>query len=246
MGRNTLNIGILGCLGRMGTSLSSLAREEGCRVVAGSSAHSNFASTPLEYGVYSKVEPVFEAAEVVLDFSQASALDSHVKAALAAGVPLLVGTTGHLTPVQDQDRVKKGAEHIPILYAPNTAVGVHHFARTVVAFCETLSEREKYQLSITEIHHVHKKDAPSGTALWLKELLEIALHRPGEIPITSVRKEEVRGEHQVHIVGTEETFTFSHAALSRTIFARGALRLAHWLVQQPPGLYTLRSLMFPQ
>ncbi len=235
-----IKVGILGCSGRMGESIALCAQEEECVVVAGSVSPSSEKKT-YEYPVSTDAAMVFEKAHVVLDFSHFSAAPYHMRLAEETKKPLLIGTTGHYGGLPwSQEPLHTPA--CPIMYAQNTSMGIQLLIRSVVLFCRMCSDIRSYDISIVETHHQGKKDAPSGTALFLQDVLSSELQCP-PVSISSVRRGNVPGKHEIIISNMEESFVFSHEAISRNLFARGALRCAKWLLQQKPGLYTLHTWM---
>jgi 4-hydroxy-tetrahydrodipicolinate reductase len=185
------------------------------------------------------IEPAMKNCDVVIDFSHAQAVDEICRAALQHGKSLVIGTTGHS---QEQRRtIEKTAESLPIVFASNFSVGVNVLFWLTRKAAELLEH--DFDPEIIETHHKTKKDAPSGTAKTLGEVLKTAQKIQNEIPIRSIRKGEVVGEHTVIFSGPGERVEFTHRAASREIFARGALRAAHWIMGRPPGLYTMQDVL---
>lgn len=235
-----IKIGILGCFGRMGESISRCAKEEKCQVVAGSIS-CNFSEKKIcDYPISTDAQIVFQKADVVLDFSHFSAASAHIQLAEETKTPLLIGTTGHQGSPWSET---KCIPPCPILYAQNTTIGIQCLIRSVLTFCKRLSDLSSYDISVEETHHYGKKDSPSGTALLIRDILSSELKCSQDIRISSVRKGHVPGKHEVIISNPEESFVFSHEATSRDLFARGALRFAQWLLHQKPGFYTLHTLI---
>jgi len=193
--------------------------------------------------------------DVLVDFSAPAALPASLDRAVSAGIPILIGTTG-LDETADA-RLSEASRQIPVLYAPNTSVGVALLAVLVRRAAEVLGP--DWDVEITETHHRMKADAPSGTALLLGEAAaqgrggELKAERgrdgtgltrqPGAIGFASMRGGTVVGEHDVLFLGPEERVILSHRAESRTIFARGALAAARFLVGRPAGLYSMRHVI---
>jgi 4-hydroxy-tetrahydrodipicolinate reductase len=192
-------------------------------------------------------------ADVLVDFSGAAAFDGMLRAATRAGVAVVSGTTG----IGDADRASlaKAAAKIPVLWAPNMSLGVQILARLVT---EAVRALPGYDVEIVETHHNQKADAPSGTALFLKESavaarpeLEVVHGRQGkpgargsnEIGMHALRGGAVVGDHHVHLIGAFDRIELSHRAMSRDLFAEGALRAARWLVGRAPGRYTLADVV---
>ncbi|HEX3677575.1 MAG TPA: 4-hydroxy-tetrahydrodipicolinate reductase [Sphingomicrobium sp.] len=193
--------------------------------------------------------------DVLLDFSVPGALQTSLDRALSAGVPILIGTTG-LDDTAEQ-RIAEAAREIPVLRAPNTSLGVALLAALVERAAKVLGP--DWDIEISETHHRMKSDAPSGTALLLGEAAArgrgaklnpergrdgTSLKRElGAIGFASLRGGTVAGEHDVLFLGPEERLILSHRAESRTIFARGALAGARFLVGRSAGLYFMRDVI---
>jgi 4-hydroxy-tetrahydrodipicolinate reductase len=185
------------------------------------------------------IEPAIENCDVVIDFSHAQAVDEICRTTLRHGKSLVVGTTGHS---QRQRRViEEAAGSLPIVFASNFSVGVNVLFWLTRKAAELLGR--DFSPEIIETHHKMKKDAPSGTAKTLAEVLKTAQKIQDEIPIQSIREGDVVGEHTVIFMGPEERLELTHRATSREIFARGALRAAHWIMGRPPGLYSMQDVL---
>lgn len=193
---------------------------------------------------------------VLVDFSAPSALRSSLDGALSAGIPILVGTTG-LDGSADE-AIAAAAEQIPVLRAANTSLGVALLGELVERAARVLGP-DHWDIEISEIHHRHKADAPSGTALALGASAArgrgadmraergrdgTGLRREqGAIGYSSIRGGTVAGDHDVMFLGAEERLILSHRAENRMIFARGALAGARFLVGKPAGLYSMRDVI---
>lgn len=194
--------------------------------------------------------------EVLIDFSAPGALRASLDRAVSAGVPLLVGTTGLID--EHEALIADAARTIPILYAPNTSLGVALLADLVERAARVLGA-EHWDIEIVEAHHNKKADAPSGTALHLGSAVErgrdmdakeelgrcgTGLSREvGSIGYAAIRGGTVAGDHDVMFLGPDERLILSHRAESRAIFARGALAGARFLKGKPAGLYTMRDVI---
>jgi 4-hydroxy-tetrahydrodipicolinate reductase len=153
--------------------------------------------------------------------------------------PLVIGTTGQS---KEQRRIiEETARSLPIVFASNFSIGVN------VLFWLTRKAAEQlgsdFDAEIVETHHKMKKDAPSGTAKTLAEVLNAAKKTQAEIPIQSIREGDVVGEHTVIFNGPAERLELIHRAASREIFARGALRAAKWVIDQPAELYSMQDVL---
>jgi 4-hydroxy-tetrahydrodipicolinate reductase len=231
-GNGKLGIGLFGASGRMGGAIA--------RAAAASD----------------DVEIVEAGADVFVDFTAPEALDANLRAALAAGRPILVGTTGL---DEGQKRlIETAAETVAAIHAPNTSLGIGLLRHLVAEAAARLGP--DWDIEVLEMHHRHKKDAPSGTALLLgasaaegRGSTLQALSRfdrmgegerePGTIGYASLRGGSVAGEHVVIFAGEGERIELGHRADSRAIFARGALAAARWLAGRKPGLYTMADVL---
>ena len=193
--------------------------------------------------------------DVLVDFSAPSALQASLDRAVAAGIPILVGTTG----LDDfaARRITAAAEKVPVLQAANTSLGVALLVDLVERAAAVLGPQ--WDIEIVEMHHRRKADAPSGTALALAEAAakgrgtDLVAERgrdgtgltrqEGAIGFASLRGGTVAGEHDVVFAGPEERLILSHRAENRMIFARGALAGARFLVGKPAGLYSMRDVI---
>lgn len=173
--------------------------------------------------------------DVVVDFSSVESFSRILNACVEAHVPIVCGTTG--ISVSQKNELSTASARIPVFYAPNMSLGVAVLRKMLMG----LSVLSDYDFHLHEIHHKHKQDRPSGTALWLQEALHSALGRTVEITVE--RGGGVFGIHEVRAHGPEETLSISHNALNRVVFARGALHAAQWLVGRSPGLYSMDDML---
>jgi 4-hydroxy-tetrahydrodipicolinate reductase len=195
-------------------------------------------------------------ADVVIDFSRAEATMAYVGLASAARKAMVIGTTG-FSPAQ-QDEIGRLSQHMPCFLAPNMSVGVNVVFQLLRQAASLLPD---YDVEIVEAHHRTKVDAPSGTALRMAAIVagqrgmqlgDVAVYgRQGmvgrrtdpEIGIQAIRAGDIVGEHTVLFGGTGERLEIAHRTQNRDTFAYGALRAAKWIVQQPPGLYSMEDLL---
>lgn len=185
------------------------------------------------------VAAAMKNADVVIDFSQPGAVEGVCRAALPDRHPLVIGTTGH-SPEQ-RAAIEKTAKSLPIVFASNFSVGVNALFALTRKAVKILGD--EFDLEIIETHHVMKKDAPSGTAKTLAEILKHARAIDKEVPIQSIREGEVVGEHTVIFDGPGEQLELIHRAKNRETFAKGALRAAEWVVGKQPGLYNMQDVL---
>lgn len=194
---------------------------------------------------------------VIIDFTIPEASVHHAEIASKRGTPLVIGTTGFNS---DQlKKIEKASRQIPIILSPNMSVGVNTVFKLVGETAKILGEN--YDIEILEAHHKHKKDAPSGTAVRIAQILaeatgrrypeDFKLHREGmigersskEIGIQVLRGGDIVGEHAVFYCGEGERVEIRHVATHRKTFAQGALRAAQWISGQKPGLYDMKDVL---
>lgn len=177
--------------------------------------------------------------DVAIDFSVGSAVLRNIDACGRAGVPLVEGTTGWQ---DDEAEARRLIEYHQgaLVYGANFSIGVNVFYRIVSQAAGLMAELDQYQAFIEEEHHARKRDAPSGTALKLKDLM--AEHIKTEIPIASVRAGHIPGTHRVGFDSNADQITLTHMARSREGFAAGALLAARWIVGRK-GVYEFRDVI---
>lgn len=235
---------VCGARGRMGVDLLKIIND-------GSEFHLTATAT--------RQHPLAQAAEtlpkglrpVVIDFSTADAVVEHARIAYAHGFPLLVGVSG----IDEAKRahLKEVSASIPVMIAANTSVVANLLAFLGAQSARFLSDAD---VEISEVHHRHKKDSPSGTAYFLGEQIAQARgsdlarlgcfdrhsrgpRKAGEIGIVGLRGGDVAGTHTIHLFNEGETLELTHRVTDRLIFAKGALKAAQFLASQTPGLYNM-------
>jgi 4-hydroxy-tetrahydrodipicolinate reductase len=218
-------------MGKMGRALAALAPERGFRVVA--------ELDPTRPGYAGVTRDALGGAQVAIEFTTPQAAPSNVRACVAAGCPIVVGTTGwyeHLPEVSAEIERTEGA----MLTAPNFSVGVAVFDRVVAEAARLFRRLDGFDAHIIETHHAAKKDAPSGTAGALARTAEAALGRA--IPITSVRIGHAPGTHEVLFDAPFEQIRLVHEARDRRVFAEGALVAARWILGRR-GVFTMSDVL---
>ena len=223
--KSPVRVTLIGARGRMGQTIVDLARNDPkIEIVA-------------QCDLGDAIEPAIKNCDVAIDFSNSSAIDEISRVALQYRKAVVIGTTGHSR--EQRELIEKMAKSLPIVFASNFSVGVNALFALTRRAAEILGS--EFAPQIVETHHKMKKDAPSGTAKTLAEILKEALKT--EIPIESIREGEVVGEHTVSFVGPGERLELTHRAGSREIFARGALRAAEWVVGKPARLYSMQDVL---
>jgi 4-hydroxy-tetrahydrodipicolinate reductase len=268
MPMDTLKLAIAGAAGRMGRTLTRVARETPGIVVAGGLEAPQSPHLGADLGALAGIGPIGVAVtadapallagiDAIVDFTTPGASLALVELAAQARIVHVLGTTG-LKPEHDA-AIAAAARHARIVRSGNMSVGVNLLAALVRRVAQTLGD--DFDIEIVEMHHRHKVDAPSGTALLLGdaaaagravELGACAIRTrdghtgprpPGAIGFAALRGGSVIGEHSVVFAGPAERIELTHRAESRDIFARGALRAALWAYPRKPGLYTMMDVL---
>lgn len=175
--------------------------------------------------------------DVWIDFSSPEALKDVLKRAAEHKTPVVCGTTGFSK--KEKDLLSQYAKKIPVLWSSNMSLGVAVLNEAL----KSLSAISHFDFQIEELHHNRKKDKPSGTAITLQENLEKAVQKKLPEPV-AIRGGGIFGVHKIYSMSDEEVLVFEHTALNRTVFAKGAVQAAEWLVKQKPGLYQIRDVLF--
>ena len=226
---SALRIALIGN-GKMGRALAALAPERGVEVVA------MLGAADVRGGI---TAALLRGADVAVEFSVAAAAPGNIRGCVAAGCPVVSGTTGwdaERAGVEADVRAAGGA----LLWSPNFAVGAHLFAAMVEEAARRLRAAPSFDAAIVETHHAAKRDAPSGTAKRLAQLAGDALGR--DVPVTSVRTGHVPGTHTVVFDAPFEQIRLEHVARDRKVFADGALAAARWLAGRA-GVFTLDDMI---
>jgi 4-hydroxy-tetrahydrodipicolinate reductase len=254
-------VAVVGALGRMGERVrAALADEAGCELGAALEApgHPGL-GRQLEAGIAVSDDPkaVLPACDLAIVFATPAASLELLRTAAEIGVGCVVGTTG-FSP-EERAEIEQIATRIPVVLAPNFSVAVNVLAHLVGRASALLGP--EFDAEIVELHHAAKRDAPSGTALWLSEAVAAArtpahpeppiLAREGEIgprpagaiAIQTLRGGDNPGEHTVFFIGRGERLELTHRSATRDHFARGALRAALWLADRPAGLYSMTDVL---
>jgi 4-hydroxy-tetrahydrodipicolinate reductase len=236
-------IGILGAAGRMGKAVAEAL--EGRATLSGGADLGDDAGA------------LAHSSDVLIDFSAPGALLVNLDAAVSTGVPIVIGTTG--LGAEHQAAIDGAARTIPVLQSANMSLGINLLAHLVHQAAARLGEG--WDIEIVEMHHRHKVDAPSGTALLLGQAaaegraVDLAAvsdrgrdgigeaRKAGQIGFASLRGGSVAGDHQVVFAAEGERLELGHRAESRAIFAQGAIEAALWLADKPAGRYTMKDVL---
>ncbi len=263
-----MKIGIVGCAGRMGRMVATqVLANDACTLVGGTEAPGSefigqdmaaLAGAPAsDLKVGDDADALFSAADAVIDFTSPAATAAHAAFAAAHGTALVAGTTG--LDAAQQEAVVDAARKTAIVQAANMSVGVN----LVLGLTEQVASilGDDYDIEIVEMHHRHKVDAPSGTALAMGgaaaagrgvDLESVSqrgrdghtgARRRGDLGFATWRGGAVVGEHTVVFATEGERVEIGHKASSRAVFARGAMRAVLWVEGKPPGLYSMRDVL---
>jgi 4-hydroxy-tetrahydrodipicolinate reductase len=252
-----IKIGITGCMGRMGQQLiRSLKKNSNFELVA-------LTENRIVNKKFGKIKPVFnnekafKKTDVIIDFTIPKCTLEILKIVSKIKKRVVIGTTGFNK--KQENQIKKYSKKIPILKAGNMSLGVNLLM--YLAEITSKSLNDEYLSKILEVHHKHKKDYPSGTALMLgkgiadgknknlynligKKFLNKRFFPYGKkINFNSIRKGEIIGEHEVKFSSGKEIITLNHEAFDRALYSDGALTASKWLMKKRPGLYSMRDLL---
>jgi 4-hydroxy-tetrahydrodipicolinate reductase len=258
-------VALHGATGRMGRAIAKICLESPGIELVGAAAHAGDAAQGFDIGVLCglphagvavgpDVRGALLGADVAIDFSLAPAVDEFIAAAVAQGVGIVSGTTG--LEERQVALFQRAAERVPVLWSRNMSVGVQVLAELVEQAVRKLGPA--FDVEIVEVHHHHKVDCPSGTALRLADAarlgrpeLEDVVSRAGqvgarrnqELGVFGVRGGDVIGDHTVHFLGMGERIELTHRATGRDVFAHGAVRAASWIAGKAPGYYSIADVV---
>jgi len=252
-----INLAITGCMGRMGQQLiKSSKKNKNFKLV---SLTENRLINKKFNGIRPELnsDKAFKKADVIIDFTVPECTLEILKIASKLKKKIVIGTTGFSK--KQENQIKKYAKKIPILKAGNMSLGVNLLMYLTEIASKSLND--DYLSKIFEVHHKHKKDYPSGTALMLgkgiadgknKDLYNLigkkflnkkSIPYGKKINFNSIRKGEIIGEHEVKFSSGKEIITLNHEAFDRTLYSDGALTASKWLMKKKPGLYSMRDLL---
>ena len=252
-----INLAITGCMGRMGQELiKSALKDKSIKLV---SLTENFSINRKIGGVKPVLnsERAFSTANVIIDFTIPECTFEVLKIAVKLKKKIVIGTTGFSK--KEEDLIKKFSKKIPILKAGNMSLGVNLLMYLTEITSSSLGNN--YMSKVFEIHHKHKKDYPSGTALMLGKGIAVGKNKDfykmigkkylnkknfpygKKINFNSIRKGEIIGEHEVTFSSGKEIITLNHEAFDRALYSDGAITAAKWLINKKPGLYSMRNLL---
>lgn len=262
-----MKIAIAGSSGRMGRTLIEAVLKDGemCLAAALEQAGSPFlgkdagelVGAPCGVAITADFERALVGADCLIDFTRPAGTLAHMAVCRRRGVAMVIGTTG--MEAEQKRQIEEAARDIPIVFAPNMAVGVNLVFKLLDTAARVLSQG--YDIEVIEAHHRHKVDAPSGTALRMGEVVAAALGRdlskcavygregvtgerdPSTIGFATVRGGDIVGDHTVLFAGIGERVEITHKAASRMPYAQGSLRAARFLASRKSGLYDMQDVL---
>jgi 4-hydroxy-tetrahydrodipicolinate reductase len=263
-----IKVGVAGAAGKMGCRISALCREYDGLQLAGAFERSGHKETGRDIGtiagigetgviIQDSIGKIIDTVDLIIDFTSIESTKENLKIASQKGKAMIIGTTGFSK--DDIKEVESSSRKIPCVMASNMSLGVNLLLRVLRDIARVLGD--DYDIEIIEAHHRLKKDAPSGTAMKMAQVIadsvnrnldEVAVYaRKGiigqrsqkEIGIQTVRAGDIVGEHTVVFGGLGERIEITHKASSRDTFARGALKAALWIAGKPSGLYDMQDVL---
>jgi 4-hydroxy-tetrahydrodipicolinate reductase len=252
-----INITITGCMGKMGQQLiKTLKKNKNFKLI--SLTESEIINKKI-HGIQPELnkDEAFKKTDVIIDFTTPKCTLEVLKIALKLKKRIVIGTTGFTK--KEDGLINKVSKKIPILKAGNMSLGVNLLMYLTEITSKAL--KDSYLSKVYEVHHKHKKDYPSGTALMLGRGIAVGKNKNfynligkkylnkknfpygKKINFNSIRKSEIIGEHEVKFSNGKEKITLNHEAFDRSLYSEGALTAARWLIKKKPGLYSMRNLM---
>ena len=241
------NIAISGASGKMGKAIIIASSERNDFIISAGSVSSHNKLLGLDLGelcgirnlgksLSSSLDTLFQDADVIIDFSSIENSLKVLEHASKKSIPVLIGTTGFND--KQFNQIKKFAEKIPVLYAPNTSMGISMLKNMIYSSYSFFSH---FQLvSLEETHHIEKKDSPSGTAKYLAKNINLGLKENiKDSDIKSNRSGDIKGEHEIIFKNNNEEIKILHTVKDRSVFAEGAIDGAKWLSRQESGAYDM-------
>ena len=252
-----INLSITGCMGRMGQQLIKTTKKEKGFKLYSLTEYKQINKKFNGIRPQLNTENAFKNADVIIDFTIPKCTFEVLKIASKLKKKVVIGTTGFTK--KEENLIKSFSKKIPILKAGNMSLGINLLMYLTEIAAKSLGD--KYLSKVFEVHHKHKKDYPSGTALMLGKGIAIGKNKEfynligkkflnkkkfpygNKINFNSIRKGEVIGEHEVLFSSGKEIIKLNHEAFDRALYSEGALSAAKWLMNKKPGLYSMRDLM---
>jgi 4-hydroxy-tetrahydrodipicolinate reductase len=243
-----VKIGIAGACGKMGKRIVALTIQDDEAQVSAALEHPDNPEIGKDIGavveagdvgviVTSDLDEVCASSECIIDFTLPEPTLEHLKACVASGTPMVIGTTGLTS--EGEQAIAEAAKSIPIVFSPNMSIGVNLVFKLVAEAARVLGG--DFTIKVDETHHVHKKDSPSGTAKMIGKVIKESSGT--EPPIEAFREGEVIGNHGIVFDGQFENIEIRHDAKTRDVFVLGAIKAAKFAAEQKPGLYSMADVL---
>ncbi|MBU1087894.1 MAG: 4-hydroxy-tetrahydrodipicolinate reductase [Candidatus Omnitrophica bacterium] len=234
-----IKIGVVGCCGKMGKRIIALAVQDAQleTFIGFERKDCSEINSMLEGVIVSDDLDKIKQVDVVIDFTPMTDKTDLLNFVIKHKKTIVIGTTG--LSVDQVEIIKQAAKDIAIVYSPNMSVGVNVMFDLVKQAAAQLKE---YKVRIIEAHHIHKKDAPSGTAKQFAAIIESQTNQHVE-DIEAIREGEIVGDHEIIFESDVDIISLSHKAKTRDIFAKGALDAAKWVANKPAGLYNMHNVL---
>ena len=255
-----IKVAVCGAKGRMGSLIAKLVIKDEDLKLVGVTENPELKLKGKIFceGVkfYDSVEEMEEPPEVIVDFTTPFSTLKTLESAVKLKIPMVIGTTGFSD--EERKRIEEAGSSIPIVFSPNMSIGVNLLFKLVDLVAKSLKNLD-YDIEILEIHHRFKKDAPSGTAMKIGEIVAnvmgkdistvgvfgrkgiIGERKKDEVGIMALRMGDIVGEHRIFFSTIGETIELSHRATSRETFAKGAITATKWIKGKPPRIYTMQD-----
>ena len=252
-----INLVITGCMGRMGQQLIKSIKADRAAKLVGLTENILIKKKIGGIKLQLNNENVFKKTDVIIDFTMPKCTFEVLKIASKLKKRVVIGTTGFTK--AEEDKIKKISKKIPILKAGNMSLGINLLMYLTEIASRAL--RDRYLSKVFEVHHKHKKDFPSGTALMLGKGIAVGKNKDfykllgkkflnkkifpysKKINFNSIRKGEIIGEHEVKFSSGKEIITLNHEAFDRALYSEGAIVAAKWIKSKKPGLYSMRDVL---
>ncbi len=234
-----IKIAISGSMGKMGTRIRTLAEGDdslAVSVLLERKSHDSIGESLNGIKISEDIAQV-KNSDVLIEFTSPESTIVNLKQCVKLNKPIVIGTTG--LSVEQIEQIKECSKQVPVVFSPNMSVGVNLL---FILLKEAATNLKEYDVKITEAHHVHKKDAPSGTAKRLANIIESETKKKVD-NIESIREGEIVGDHEIVFESDVDTIKLSHSAKTRDIFAQGALVAAKFLVGKKSGLYDMQDVL---
>ncbi|MBI4844969.1 MAG: 4-hydroxy-tetrahydrodipicolinate reductase [Candidatus Omnitrophica bacterium] len=234
-----VSIAVNGCCGRMGKRIIELAQLDPHVKIVGAVEKKGHPQIGDELGSVKVSDDLscFKEADVIIDFTAPQVSMEILDLARRFKKAVVIGTTG--LDMEQINRIEQAGKEIPVIFSPNMSIGVNILFKLVK---EAAAKLLGYKVNIVEAHHVHKKDAPSGTAKKLAKLIEGQTGRAVD-DIQAIREGEIIGDHKVRFESDVDVLEFSHSAKTRDIFVKGAIEAAKWLAGKKNGFYNMNDVI---